>query len=410
MSFRPNENDKRKSDKRIQLNGGSKSPELSGLSPDTGENQSDPDHQIKQTAARPERHGWDTQPWLDPVTGSELLDDLALIVRKYLVLPAGAADAIALWTLFAHAHDAFCISPIMAVTSPTPECGKTTLLTLLGRLAPRPLPASNITAAAVFRSVAKWSPTLLIDEADTFISQSKEMRGVMNSGHHRANAYVIRLSREFGQPERLCMWAPKAVALIGDLPPTLASRSIHVDLVRKAPDETVELLRLDRLDHLEDFLRRAARWAIDHQEYLRTVDPVMPESLDGRAADNWRPLLGIADLAGDAWPKRARRAAETLSAKRKDATPSVLLLEDIQNVFAARQTDRITSADLVQALSELEDRPWPEWRNNRPISPRQLAELLEPFGITSNTIRISSSLTAKGYYLSSFSDAFRRYV
>jgi putative DNA primase/helicase len=36
--------------------------------------------------------------------------------------------------------------------------------------------------------------------------------------------------------------------------------------------------------------------------------------LHDRAADNWRPLLAIADAAGGAWPERARKAALTLAA------------------------------------------------------------------------------------------------
>ena len=46
----------------------------------------------------------------------------------------GAAEAMALWILHAHAHDASVISPILAITSPTPECGKTTTLTALAML------------------------------------------------------------------------------------------------------------------------------------------------------------------------------------------------------------------------------------------------------------------------------------
>ena len=63
------------------------------------------------------------------------------------------------------------ISPVLGITSPTPECGKTTCLTLLGALVPRACPASNITTAALFRAVEKWQPTLLIDEADTFLEE-----------------------------------------------------------------------------------------------------------------------------------------------------------------------------------------------------------------------------------------------
>jgi len=43
---------------------------------------------------------------------------------------------VALWIVHAHAHDTALTSPILAITSPTPECGKTTLLTLLDALVP----------------------------------------------------------------------------------------------------------------------------------------------------------------------------------------------------------------------------------------------------------------------------------
>lgn len=106
----------------------------------------------------------DPEPWPAPATGAELLNELVAATRRYLVVPPSAAEVIALWIVHAHAHDTASISPILGVTSPTPECGKTTLLTFLGAVVLRPLPASNITTAALFRGVEKCRPSLLIDE------------------------------------------------------------------------------------------------------------------------------------------------------------------------------------------------------------------------------------------------------
>ena len=103
------------------------------------------------------------------VDGAEMLEEISTIFTRHLILPTGAADAMALWVLHAHVHDTAEISPILALTSPTPECGKTTALNMVSALVPKPLAGSNITAAAVFRSIEKWRPTLLIDEADTFL-------------------------------------------------------------------------------------------------------------------------------------------------------------------------------------------------------------------------------------------------
>jgi hypothetical protein len=164
--------------------------------------------------------------------------------------------------LFTHAHDCFEISPVLAATSPAPECGKTTLLTLLGELVPSPLPASNITGPALFRAVEKWSPTVLIDEADTFLRDSDELRGILNSGHNKRNAWVVRTQGDDYEPRRFSTWAPKAVALIGKLPPTLSSRSLHIRLQRKlATDQVTPLLA-----HLVPLHRKAARWARQHRK------------------------------------------------------------------------------------------------------------------------------------------------
>jgi len=83
-----------------------------------------------------------------------------------LILPDGAADAMALWVMFTHTFDAAQVSPRMGLLSPLPECGKTSALSLLGRLVPRPVLASNVSPAVVYRFIESCQPTLLMDEAD----------------------------------------------------------------------------------------------------------------------------------------------------------------------------------------------------------------------------------------------------
>lgn len=349
----------------------------------------------------------DPEPWPNAVNGAELLDRLTAAIRRHMVLPSGAAEAVALWIIHSHAHDTAAISPILAVTSPTPECGKTTLLTLLLALSRRPVPAANITAAAVFRAVEKWSPTLVIDEADTFLRDSDELRGVLNSGHNRITAYVVRNVGEDHEPKLFRTWSPKAFALIGKLPATLESRAIHVELRRIAEGETVTPLRGDRLNHLEPLRRQCWRWALDNDETLRSAEPDIPETVRGRSADNWRHLLAIADRIGGDWPAKARQAAATLSV-REGKTAAVMLLEDIRRLFLEKGTDRLTSAEMVAELAKMEGQPWPEWHNCKAISTTQLAKLLKPFGIVPGTIRTATA-TAKGYHSDAFADAFRRY-
>ncbi|MCB7130080.1 MAG: hypothetical protein J3T61_11150, partial [Candidatus Brocadiales bacterium] len=120
-----------------------------------------------------------------------MLDEIRKIILQYLSLPDGAAEAMALWVMFTHAFDAAEVSPRLALTSPVPGCGKTTALTILSNLVCKPLPASNWTTATVFRSIERDRPTLLIDEADTFLSDAEGLRGILNSGHTPGMAYVM---------------------------------------------------------------------------------------------------------------------------------------------------------------------------------------------------------------------------
>jgi putative DNA primase/helicase len=257
--------------------------------------------------------------------------------------------------------------------------------------------------------VEKWRPTVLIDEADTFIRDNDDLRGILNSGHHRGNAFVLRLTGDYHEPTRFCTWAPKVVALIGKLPPTLASRAIHVQLKRMLSTDRIYGLRIGKTRHLDPLKQKAMRWAADHDNHLRAVaDPKMPEALYGRAADNWRPLIAIADLAGGNWPARARDIAQKFAGRYEDVA-SVMVLHDIRAIFIARGVDRLPSAEIIEVLSKMEDRPWPEWKNGKPITARQVAKLLDPFGVVPVTITLSTGKTPKGYHLRAFNELVKRY-
>ncbi len=135
------------------------------------------------------------EPWPEAVDGGALLLELVTAIRAHVVMEENAAIAVALWILHAHAHDAAAISAILAIISPQKRCGKTTLLSLLQELTPNPLAASNISASAVFRAVEEWRPTLIVDEADTFLAKHGELRGILNSGHSRRTAFVVRVEK-----------------------------------------------------------------------------------------------------------------------------------------------------------------------------------------------------------------------
>lgn len=354
----------------------------------------------------------DPEPWPEPVDGAGLLLDIASVITRYCALPDGAATAVALWCLHSYSLPDLFASPILCLSSPEKRCGKTTLLTVIGALVYRPLTASNITPAALFRSVERWGPTLLIDEADTFIRQNSELRGIINSGHTRSSAFVIRNVEIDGehQPVRFSTWCAKAIALIGTLPDTLADRAIIIPMRRRMAGESVERLRLDRLNQMEDIPRRCQRWAQDHGATVKQIDPVLPHMLNDRAADNWRPLFAIAETVGGHWPELAQTAVLKLVGADNDA-PSigVQLLTDIKDAFDDRKCDCLSTTQLLDVLTADNEAPWATWNKGKPMSARQLATRLREFRIASKTVRIGRH-TPKGYACSQFDDAFRRYI
>lgn len=160
-------------------------------------------------------------------------------------------------------------------------------------------------------------------------------------------------------------------------------RSIVIEMRRKTGTETVDRFRRGEREGLARVPRRCARWVVDNLEGLKAVCPSPLADMDDRAADNWEALFGIADLAGEDWPARARAAAQRLSGSRAEAEDSedlaVQLLSDVRLVFADGDGERLTSKALTAALAALEGRPWSEICRGRPITDRLVARLLGRF-------------------------------
>jgi len=353
---------------------------------------------------------WGVEPYPAPVDGTKLLDELKATFERYLVLPPHVPEAIALWVIHTWTIDACDISPYLALISPERRCGKTTVLKLLNRLTRRAALASNITPAALFRYIEAKYPTLLIDEFDAALKDNDEMRGILNSGHSREAAFCIRCEGEDNHPKRFSTWAPKALAAIKDIPDTLRDRSIVVPMRRKKKTEPRHRYRDRDSYEFGRFRSQTLRWANDNIGILRDAEPEVPDGLNDRAADNWRPLLAIADRAGGEWPKLARAAALALSGDdATEDTEGAQLLADICRIFAERKSGRLTSVALAAALVEIEGRPWAEWRGGKSLSAHGLARLLKPFRVMPTTIRFGDS-TAKGYQLSDFKECFEAYL
>ena len=372
-------------------------------------------------------------PWDEPIEGAELLTALARAIDDYVIIDAHQRDAVVLWVVFTHAHDFFVFAPLLVVLSPTKRCGKTRLQEVLARLAPRPQTMSGVSAAALARLIEEHRPTILIDEFDAIAKSSGEMaeslRGLLNSSFNRSGACVLKTVPLAGggwEVRKFSTWTPVCVAGIGQVPDTVADRSIVIRLERKLHTQTVKRLRTRDGGELHDVMRKIARFVADNEQRLRHDQPGVPKELNDRARDAWEPLIAIADIAGGDWPERARNAATTLAdineAEAVDSDVRQTLLADIRDIFARefpkdhpdhseRYGPRLATKRLLEELHGFEERSWSVWgRARKPMTDVALAGQLKGYGIRSGSVRLDDGSTPKGYYLRSFQEAFERYL
>jgi putative DNA primase/helicase len=352
----------------------------------------------------------DVDPWPHPVHAAQLLSEVSATVRRFIICQPETADAVALWACMTWFMDVVQIAPLAVITAPEKRCGKSQLLFLLGKLSYRPLTASNISPAALFRSIDAWKPTLLVDEADAFMRDNEELRGLLNCGHTRDSAYIIRTVGETFTPTRFNVWGAKALAGIGHLADTLMDRAVTLELRRKLPHESVDRLRYAEPGLFDDLAAKLARFAEDQREAVRRARPALPVTLNDRAQDNWEPLLAIADVAGVTWPDLAKKAALKLSGVDSPTmSTGTELLADIKEVFEHKLVSKISTADLIAALCDDDEKVWATYNRGKPVSPRQIAKRLGDFGIKSKNVRIGYG-QAKGFEFEQFQEAFARYL
>jgi hypothetical protein len=380
-------------------------------------------HEEKTASASPQPDPRDTGPAEHPFDqpgAPTPADTVRRMLERHVALTEHEYVAVALWIIHTHVYDQFMVTPRLVLTSPVRNCGKTTLLDVASRLVARPHKDDSTTAAVIYHNVNVTRSTLLLDEADNLeIAAKAVLRSVLNAGHRKGGS-VSRIVK--GAPKQFNLFAPVALASIGTLtlPLPLKSRSIVIRMRRHDGADTLK--RFDAADtadldivyrHILHFVRRTQL----------NADPEMPSELRGRQADNWRPLLSIADACGPTWSALAREAAIAFARADRDEDVGVTLLHHVREVFDASGIgiDRIASKQLVMDLIGLDDADnmWAEYRGvhgteqPRKLTQGKLALLLRPFGIRPRNFwppnRTTTTKSHRGYFRSDFEAAWCSY-
>ena len=341
--------------------------------------------------------------WPEPVDGAALLTGIADFVSTYVHLPTPAASTVALWIVMTWLHDRLDLSPFLHLTSATRRCGKSALLEVIGTLVHRPLMTSHATVAAIFRLIERDAPTLLLDEIDHRFraTDATVLIGIINSSQRRESAYIDRCTSDH-EVISFKTWCPKAFAGIGQLPDTVMDRSIVLRLERQAPG-TASRWRDHDGDLVIALQRRILRWVTDNVDAILAARSAItfPDVLHDRARDAWEILLAVGHVAGGGWAGSGRAWAACVyvdADAENEGGPEEQLLADLRAVFHSKgDPPALATRSILDALHQMDSRPWGRYEKGKPLSPHGLAKLLRPFQVTPNTVRLAGGDILKGY-------------
>jgi hypothetical protein len=348
---------------------------------------------------------------LEPYTGTVSIVGLAIqadqLILAHCITTKHERTALVLWSLATYGYDHYRIFPRLLAISPERRCGKTTLLEVVAALCRNSIQASNLTPAIISRIKGIIDdPTLLIDEADTFIKNADgNIKGLINSGHTKSGAQVLKCVGDSHEPQVFDTWHPMVIASIGALEDTIMDRSIIIHLRRKRPDENVQRLPIDLSEEWQSWRSKALRWFIDNAAALNDSNQIEPPHRgNDRAIDNWIPLFTLAKAIDATWYTRCEDAYAVLVNEVEMELPT-RLLSDIRNHLVKATNTRISSTNIFQSLMADETAPWADMR----LTQAKVASMLTPYNIKPRYMRIEGKIL-RGYESTQFEDAFERYL
>jgi hypothetical protein len=210
--------------------------------------------------------------------------------------------------------------------------------------------ASNITSAALFRQIAGNPGIICIDEAESFEGErGEELRRLLNSGYTQGGD-VMRMEAE-GTTfiiKKFETYAPKVLASINPLEPTLQSRCIVVPMrpaIRPIPD----------FDHMEkrwgETRDRLYLWAMENAPHIQALKDEwngekrhkVAKNITGRAWQTTQMFIILGEMIGGVeYSKRLVEFFEQyfkdMAASLNEADRQVVLLRALPRVFATKQT------------------------------------------------------------------------
>jgi hypothetical protein len=350
-------------------------------------------------------------------TAPDVIGVVESFIRRYAVMPDAAYLPVALWCAATYLAEIFDAFPYIAVLSPIKGCGKTRVLEILEQLCGKAWRGTFPTAAALYRMMAEV-PTLLLDEVEALRSKqvsevSQAILAVLNAGY-RKGATVPRCDGPKNKLEYFPVYGPKAFAAIGNLPGTLADRSICIRMQRRTHDQVIARFSCRRTPKEAMPIRMALQgWAQRRGVAVEEAYDKMADLdfLGDRDTELWTPLFAICGIVvPDRVPELKQCAlalTQTKTADDVDDSLPLKLLADVREVWPGKK-EQLSTVSLLDKLKAISDSPWCEAGHE--LTPRRLSQLLRSFKVRPRQIRTAPDETVKGYLRQEFVNAFSSYL
>ena len=326
-----------------------------------------------------------------------LVEEIAV---RYLAMRPHVRVIYTLWIVATHVYGEFRIAPRILLTSEKPDSGKSTALEIARALMFRANEGAFATDAAIRDHLSLGPGSVALDEGDLYDPAARRsLLRLWNSGHTEGAKHSMMVG---GRRKVVDLYAPMIAAGLGRiLGQAQLSRTFVLGMTpygagekpafewwapaKDGPD-SIEA-RKEALGLIYQYLRnRAANWKLNPQ-------PPTPAGIERRSADNFRPLLAVADVCGGEWPRRAREAIVALISEMTAEQPEVLIVRHGLLLFNQLETDWLEVGHFNKELHRL-SAPEFDWNrycgvsgldmDRRPISISEQGRLLAAAGIRSH--------------------------
>ncbi|MGQ9635943.1 MAG: hypothetical protein ACUVXB_17100 [Bryobacteraceae bacterium] len=348
--------------------------------------------------------GWSAEArrrWLagEPApTPADVFQGLCRQVARFIELPQaespGIAATLALWVIHTYCYVTWSAVPYLYVGGPIGS-GKTRVLDVLGRLVFRPLSSSNMTAAALFRTLHAQGGTVLLDEAERLRNTQDpavgDLLSLLLAGNRRGGtATRLEPAGDSFRPVSFEVFGPKALCCVTGLPAALASRCIGITMFRAGPESEKPRRRIDEAPETWQRLRDDLHaLALEHgPEFLELAgwSDVCPNGIAGRHYELWQALLALAGWIEEHGAigllgRLQGHALATIEASTDDqiVDSDEILLRLLADAIRAGEKPR--PGDLLEKAKEREPETFRKW------TARGVAERLKRYRLC--TIKVS---------------------